>query len=118
MSNRVLGVLLVVFWMLVAEPSGVLASQSCDSLRRQACEGDACLAKYKAIQDCETALIAEEQARRRRQLQRQRKSKPSQKGIGVGQRLMMPDCRFAQSAHSQRTMTRDAGVGMTELVPT
>jgi hypothetical protein len=60
---------IVTFWL----PSIVLASPSCDRLRNEPCEGEACLAKYKSIQDCETAVIAEEQARaRRRQLQRQR----------------------------------------------
>jgi hypothetical protein len=53
-------------------PSSVFAALACDSLRREPCEGDACLTKYKAIQDCEAAVIAEEQARRRRQLQRNR----------------------------------------------
>ena len=56
----------------VCTPANVIAaSLSCDSLRREPCEGEACLAKYKAIQDCENAASAEEQARRRRQ-QRQR----------------------------------------------
>ena len=50
----------------------IAASLSCDALRREPCEGEACLAKYKAIQDCEIAASAEEQARRRRQQQRQR----------------------------------------------
>jgi hypothetical protein len=55
------------------DPSSSFATPTCDYLRREPCEGEACLAKYKAIQDCELAVIAEDQARsRRRQLQRQR----------------------------------------------
>jgi hypothetical protein len=53
-------------------PMNAFPAPSCDSLRREPCEGEACLKKYKAIQDCETAIIAEEQARRRRQQQRLR----------------------------------------------
>lgn len=64
---------LVAFLLAVCSPAHVIAaSLSCDALRREPCEGEACLAKYKAIQDCETAASAEEQARRRRQQQRQR----------------------------------------------
>lgn len=67
MSRRLaLLVLLGAVWL----PSNVFAALACDSLRREPCEGDACLAKYKAIQNCEAAVLAEEQARRRRQLQR------------------------------------------------
>ena len=72
MSTRMRGVLLVVFFTVIWQPSGVFGSPPCDSLRRQPCDGEVCVAKYKAIQDCETAVVAEEQARRRRQLQRQR----------------------------------------------
>ena len=54
-------------------PFGALSTPACDHLRKEECEGEACLVKYKAIQDCEMAVIAEERARsRRRQLQRQR----------------------------------------------
>ena len=68
-SRLALGALLIA----VCPPvNAVAASVSCDSLRREPCEGEACLAKYKAIQDCENAASAEEQARRRRQQQRQR----------------------------------------------
>jgi hypothetical protein len=68
----ILGITLSAFLLAVFLPAGVIAaSLSCDSLRRERCEGEACLAKYKAIQDCENAASAEEQARRRRQ-QRQR----------------------------------------------
>lgn len=58
---------------LLSLPANASAAAACDYLRAQECEGEACLAKYKAIQDCEMAIIAEEQARsRRRMLQRQR----------------------------------------------
>ena len=61
------------FLIAVCTPANVsAASLSCDALRREPCEGEACLAKYKAIQDCENAASAEEQARRRRRQQRQR----------------------------------------------
>jgi hypothetical protein len=63
--------LLVLLGTLWPAASG-FAALACDSLRREPCEGEACLAKYKAIQNCETAVIAEEQARRRRQQLRQR----------------------------------------------
>ena len=68
----ILRITLSAFLLAVFPPAGVIAaSLSCDSLRREPCEGEACLAKYKAIQDCENTASAEEQARRRRQ-QRQR----------------------------------------------
>ena len=79
MSTRMRGVLLVVFFTVIWQPSGVFGSLPCDSLRRQPCDGEVCVAKYKAIQDCETAVVAEEQARRRRQLQRQRSIKTGSK---------------------------------------
>ena len=64
--------ILFVFFATLWAPSSIFAAPACDSLRRQPCEGEACIAKYKAIQDCETAIIAEDQARsRRRQLRRQ-----------------------------------------------
>ena len=57
------------FW----SPADSLAAAACDSLRHQSCEGEACLAKYKAIQDCEDAINAEAQRQaRRRLLQRYR----------------------------------------------
>lgn len=62
----------LVFLGAVWIPSILVAAPACDSIRREPCEGEACLAKYKAIQDCEAAVIADEQARRRRQLQRNR----------------------------------------------
>jgi hypothetical protein len=68
-SGLALGALLIA---VCAPVNAAAASLSCDSLRREPCEGEACLAKYKAIQDCENAASAEEQARRRRQQQRQR----------------------------------------------
>lgn len=61
-------------------PAGTFAAAACDHLRSRECEGEDCLAKYKAIQDCELALIAEEQARsRRRLLQRQREAENKRK---------------------------------------
>jgi hypothetical protein len=66
----------VTLWPL----SVVFSAPSCDYLRMQSCDAEACLVKYKAIKDCELAVIAEDQARsRRRQLQRQRESENKRK---------------------------------------
>jgi hypothetical protein len=63
-----------------AAPSVIFASPSCDRLHNEPCEGEACLAKYKAVQGCEMAVTAEEQARsRQRQLQRQRENEIKRK---------------------------------------
>ena len=71
---------LLLFFAILWVPSSIFAAPACDLLRRQPCEGEACIAKYKAIQDCETAIIAEEQARsRRRQLLRQRENEYKRK---------------------------------------
>ena len=73
--ERVKAICLVALFSFAAFGSAAdsLAAAECDSLRHQSCEGEACLAKYKAIQDCEDAINAEAQRRtRRRLLQRYR----------------------------------------------
>jgi hypothetical protein len=72
-TSKIIFVTLLSYALGLWNPPALQASPACDSLRAQPCEGETCLAKYKAIQDCETKIIAEEQERRRRrQLQRQR----------------------------------------------
>ncbi|GEM_PF-4342859 len=71
--KKTIAITLLVAGGFFSAPASTFAAAACDRLRAQECEGEACLAKYKAIQDCEQAIIAEEQARaRRRLLQRQR----------------------------------------------
>ena len=71
---RRLAALALLFYVgTLSVPFNPFSTLACDHLRREPCEGEACLDKYKAIHDCEMAVIAEDQARsRRRQLQRQR----------------------------------------------
>ena len=71
--RRLTRLALLLYVGTLAAPFNAFATPACDHLRTQPCEGETCLDKYKAIQDCEMAVIAEDQARsRRRQLQRQR----------------------------------------------
>jgi len=78
--KRTIAIGLLVAGGFFSAPASTFAAADCDHLRARECEGEACLAKYKAIQDCELARIAEEQARsRRRLLQRQREAENKRK---------------------------------------
>jgi hypothetical protein len=80
MKKTIAIALLVLGGFFSAPATSTFAAAACDHLRARECEGEDCLAKYKAIQDCELARIAEDQARsRRRLLQRQRESENKRK---------------------------------------
>ena len=78
--KKTIAISLLVTGGFFSAPVSTFAAAACDHLRARECEGEDCLAKYKAIQDCEAARIAEEQARsRRRLLQRQREAENKRK---------------------------------------
>jgi hypothetical protein len=78
--KKTIAISLLIAGGFFSAPRSTFAAAACDHLRSRECEGEDCLAKFKAIQDCELALIAEEQARsRRRMLQRQREAEAKRK---------------------------------------
>ena len=58
-DEETIAISLLVAGGFFSAPVSTFAAVTCDQLRARECEGEDCLAKYKAIQDCETARIAE-----------------------------------------------------------